>query len=96
MLHNAVALGLIDIGEFEERSARVALARQPADLECLVEDLPGRRDRLVIADRLELVAAGWVRCAGTVVTVPTRLSLVRRIGPSGSRLTTARFAPARG
>ena len=40
MLHNAVALGLIDIGEFEERSARVALARQPADLECLVEDLP--------------------------------------------------------
>ena len=31
-LHNAVALGLIDIGEFEERSVQVALARQPADL----------------------------------------------------------------
>ena len=26
-LHNAVALGLIDIGEFEDRSAQVAIAR---------------------------------------------------------------------
>ena len=31
-LHNAVALGLIDIGEFEERSAQVSMARQPVDL----------------------------------------------------------------
>jgi hypothetical protein len=35
-LHNAVALGLIDIGEFEERSAQVSLARQPGELESLV------------------------------------------------------------
>ena len=40
-LHNAVALGLIDIGEFEERSAQVSMARQPVDLEALIEDLPG-------------------------------------------------------
>ena len=40
-LHNAVALGLIDIGEFEERSAQVSMARQPVDLEALIGDLPG-------------------------------------------------------
>ena len=28
-LHNAVALGLIDIDEFEERSVQVAATRQP-------------------------------------------------------------------
>ena len=28
-LHNAVALGLIDIGEFEERSVQVSAARRP-------------------------------------------------------------------
>lgn len=93
MLHNAVALGLIDIGEFEERSARVALARQPADLECLVEDLP-RAGAIASssADRLEL--RGWLgslRRHGEW-TVPTRLSLVRRIGSVDLDLTTARFA----
>lgn len=92
-LHNAVALGLIDIGEFEERSAHVAMARQPADLEALVEDLP-RAGALAssAADRLEL--RGWLgslRRHGEW-TVPTRLSLVRRMGSVDLDLTTARFA----
>ena len=39
-LHNAVALGLIDMDEFSERSALVALARQQAELAVLVGDLP--------------------------------------------------------
>lgn len=41
-LHNAVALGLIDIAEFEERSAMVSRARLPSDLDALVGDLPGQ------------------------------------------------------
>jgi hypothetical protein len=92
-LHNAVALGLIDIGEFEERSAQVSLARQPGELESLVEDLP--RDGAIAssaADRLEL--RGWMgslRRNGEW-TVPTRLSLVRRIGSVDLDLSTARFA----
>ena len=40
-LHNAVALGLIDIDEFEERSALVSGARLHSDLAALVGDLPG-------------------------------------------------------
>jgi len=40
-LHNAVALGLIDIDEFEERSALVSQARMHSDLDALVFDLPG-------------------------------------------------------
>ncbi len=92
-LHNAVALGLIDIGEFEERSAQVSLARQPADLEALVEDLP-RAGAIASssADRLEL--RGWMgslRRHGEW-TVPTRLSLVRRVGSVDLDLTNARFA----
>lgn len=92
-LHNAVALGLIDIGEFEERSAQVSLARQPADLESLVEDLP-RAGAIASssADRLEL--RGWMgslRRHGEW-TVPTRLSLVRRVGSVDLDLTNARFA----
>ena len=92
-LHNAVALGLIDIGEFEERSAQVAMARQPSDLEALVDDLP-RAGALAssAADRLEL--RGWMgslRRHGDW-TVPTRLSLVRRMGSVDLDLTTARFA----
>lgn len=92
-LHNAVALGLIDIGEFEERSAQVANARQPSDLEALVDDLP-RAGALAssAADRLEL--RGWMgslRRHGDW-TVPTRLSLVRRMGSVDLDLTTARFA----
>lgn len=63
-LHNAVALGLIDIGEFEERSAQVSTARQPAELEALVEDLQvrGRSPRRPRTDWN--CGAGWDRCDG--------------------------------
>lgn len=92
-LHNAVALGLIDIGEFEERSARVSIARQPAELEDLVADLPGPGAIATsAADRLEL--RGWLgslRRHGEW-TVPTRLALVRRVGSVHLDLTDARFA----
>ena len=92
-LHNAVALGLIDIGEFEERSAQVSMARQPVDLESLIEDLPGPGAIATsTADRLEL--RGWLgslRRHGEW-TVPTRLALVRRVGSVDLDLTHARFA----
>jgi hypothetical protein len=92
-LHNAVALGLIDIGEFEERSAQVSSARQPGDLEALIEDLPGPGAIATsAADRLEL--RGWLgslRRHGQW-TVPTRLALVRRVGSVVLDLTHARFA----
>jgi len=92
-LHNAVAMGLIDIGEFEERSAHVSTARQPGELEALVDDLP-RAGAIASssADHLEL--RGWLgslRRHGEW-TVPTRLSLVRRVGSVDLDLTTARFA----
>lgn len=92
-LHNAVALGLIDIGEFEERSAQVSMARQPLELEALVRDLPGPGAiASSAADRLEL--RGWLgslRRHGQW-TVPTRLALVRRVGSVNLDLTNARFA----
>jgi hypothetical protein len=92
-LHNAVALGLIDIGEFEERAVQVSGARQPADLEALVVDLPGPGAIASSAtDRLEL--RGWMgslRRSGEW-TVPTRLALVRRVGSVDLDLTRARFA----
>ena len=92
-LHNAVALGLIDIGEFEERSAQVSVARQPGELDVLVEDLPGPGVIATsAADRLEL--RGWLgslRRHGQW-TVPTRLALVRRVGSVHLDLTNARFA----
>jgi hypothetical protein len=92
-LHNAVALGLIDIGEFEERSAQVSRARQPVDLEALIGDLPGPGAIATsTADRLEL--RGWLgslRRHGEWM-VPTRLALVRRVGSVGLDLTHARFA----
>jgi len=92
-LHNAVALGLIDIGEFEERSAQVSMARQPVDLEALIGDLPGPGAIATsTADRLEL--RGWLgslRRHGEWM-VPTRLALVRRVGSVGLDLTHARFA----
>lgn len=92
-LHNAVALGLIDIGEFEERSAQVSMARQPLELEALVSDLPGPGAIAAsAADRLEL--RGWLgslRRHGQW-TVPTRLALVRRVGSVRLDLTNARFA----
>ena len=92
-LHNAVALGLIDIGEFEERSAQVSMARQPTELEVLVSDLPGPGAIGSSAtDRLELRGAmGSLRRHGEW-TVPTRLCLVRRMGSVDLDLTSARFA----
>ncbi len=54
-LHNAVALGLIDIDEFEERSALVSQARLHSDLDALVVDLPGPGAIVTSAtDRVEL------------------------------------------
>jgi hypothetical protein len=92
-LHNAVAMGLIDIGEFEERSAQVSTARQPGELEALVDDLP-RAGAIASssADHLEL--RGWLgslRRHGEWM-MPTRLSLVRRVGSVDLDLATARFA----
>ena len=92
-LHNAVALGLNDIDEFEERSARVSRARLRSDLDELVGDLPGPGALVTsAADRVEL--RGW---AGSLKrqgewTVPTRLALVRRMGSVDLDLTRARFA----
>ncbi|WP_407666259.1 DUF1707 SHOCT-like domain-containing protein [Mycobacterium pinniadriaticum] len=92
-LHNAVALGLIDIGEFEERSAQVSAARMQTDLEILVDDLPGPGAIVTsAADRVEL--RGWM---GSLKRhgewmVPTRLALVRRMGSVDLDLTNARFA----
>ena len=92
-LHNAVALGLIDIGEFEERSAQVSAARMRPELDVLVGDLPGPGAIVTSAtDRVEL--RGWLgslRRHGEW-TVPTRLALVRRVGSVELDLTNARFA----
>ena len=92
-LHNAVALGLIDIGEFEERSAQVSAARMRPELDVLVDDLPGPGAIVSSAtDRVEL--RGWLgslRRQGEW-TVPTRLALVRRVGSVDLDLANARFA----
>jgi hypothetical protein len=92
-LHNAVALGLIDIGEFEERSTQVSLARMRADLDVLVGDLPGPGAIVTSAtDRVELRGVlGSLKRHGEW-TVPTRLALVRRMGSVELDLTRARFA----
>jgi hypothetical protein len=92
-LHNAVALGLIDIDEFEQRSSRVSYARTRNELDSLVDDLPGPGTIVTsAADRMEL--RGWV---GSLKrqgewTVPTHLALVRRVGSIDLDLTKARFA----
>jgi len=92
-LHNAVALGLIDIDEFEQRSSQVSYARTRIELDGLVGDLPGPGAIVTsAADRVQL--RGW---AGSLKrhgewTVPTRLALVRRLGSVELDLTTARFA----
>lgn len=92
-LHNAVALGLIDIGEFEERSALVSAARIRPELDILVDDLPGPGAIVTsAADRVEL--RGWMgslKRHGEWI-VPTRLALVRRMGSVELDLTSARFA----
>lgn len=92
-LHNAVALGLIDIGEFEERSAQVSQARLRAELDTLVGDLPGPRSIVTsAADRVELRGwAGSLKRHGEWI-VPTRLALVRRLGSVQLDLVHARFA----
>lgn len=92
-LHNAVALGLIDIEEFEERSAAVSQARQRSDLDALVGDLPGPGAIVSTAtDRVELRGVlGSLKRQGEWI-VPTRLALVRRMGSVDLDLTRARFA----
>lgn len=94
-LHNAVALGLIDIEEFEERSVQVATARQRDELDLLVGDLPGPGAVVTSAtDRVELRGVfGSLKRQGEW-TVPTRLALYRRMGSIGLDLTRARFAGA--
>lgn len=91
-LHNAVALGLIDIGEFEERSARVSAARLQSELDVLVGDLPGPGAIVTsVADRVELRGVlGSLKRHGEW-TVPTRLALVRRMGSVDLDLTRAKF-----
>jgi uncharacterized protein DUF1707 len=92
-LHNAVALGLIDIDEFEERSAMVSQARLHSDLDGLVVDLPGPGAIVTSAtDRVELRGVlGSLKRHGEW-TVPTRLALHRRMGSVDLDLTRARFA----
>jgi len=92
-LHNAVALGLIDIDEFEERSALVSQARLRTDLDTLVGDLPGPGAIVTSAtDKVELRGVmGSLKRQGEW-TVPTRLSLYRRMGSVDLDLTGARFA----
>ncbi|OBK12867.1 DUF1707 SHOCT-like domain-containing protein [Mycobacterium asiaticum] len=92
-LNDALALGLIDIDEFEQRSRQVSFARTRDELDGLVGDLPRPGSIVTSAtDRVEL--RGW---AGSLKrhgewTVPTRLSLVRRFGNIDLDLTKARFA----
>lgn len=92
-LHSAVALGLIDIEEFEERSALVSRARLHSDLDALVGDLPGPGAIVTTAaDRVELRGVlGSLKRHGEWV-VPTRLALRRRMGSVDLDLTRARFA----
>lgn len=91
-LHNAVALGLIDIDEFEERSVQVSSARMRAELDVLVDDLPGPGAIVTsAADRVELRGVmGSLKRHGQW-TVPTRLALVRRMGSVDLDLTRAKF-----
>lgn len=92
-LQNALALGLINIDEFEQRTRQVSYARTRDELDTLVGDLPAPGAIVTSAtDRVEL--RGW---AGSLKrhgewTVPTRLSLVRRFGSIDLDLTKARFA----
>ena len=92
-LANALALGLIDIEEFDERSSQVSRARTHGELDTLVGDLPAPGAIVTSAtDRVEL--RGWVgslKRHGEWI-VPTRLSLVRRVGSVELDLSKARFA----
>src|ERR1700733_8128588 len=80
-LHNAVALGLIDIDEFEERSPQVSYARPRNELDSLFGD-PPRPGAIVAsaADRIEVRGGvGSLKRHGEW-TVPSRLAFVRRLG----------------
>ena len=92
-LHNAVALGLIDIAEFEERSSQVSYARTRGDLDRVLGDLPAPGAIVTSAtDRVEL--RGWLgslKRHGQWI-VPTRLAVVRRMGSVKLDLVNARFA----
>src|ERR1700749_2507875 len=79
-LHNAVALGLIDIDEFEERSSQVSYARTRNELDSLVGDLPGPGALITsAADRGELLGwAGALKLHGEW-PLPSRLALMRRM-----------------
>ncbi|HEY7051732.1 MAG TPA: DUF1707 domain-containing protein [Mycobacterium sp.] len=92
-LANALALGLIDIEEFDERSSQVSRARTRGELEGVVDDLPAPGAIVTsVADRVELRGwAGSLRRHGEWA-VPTRLALVRRLGSVQLDLTKARFA----
>jgi hypothetical protein len=92
-LHNAVALGLIDITEFEDRSSRVSYAKTRSELDSQVGDLPGPGAIVTsAADRVELRGwAGSLKRRGEWM-VPTRLALVRRVGSVELDLVKARFA----
>ena len=63
-LHNAVALGLIDITEFEERSSNVSYARTRNELDNLVVDLPGP-GAIVTSAAASSCAGGPGRSSGT-------------------------------
>ncbi|HZQ32940.1 MAG TPA: DUF1707 domain-containing protein [Mycobacterium sp.] len=91
-LANALALGLIDIEEFDERSSQVSRARTRGELG-VVDDLPAPGAIVTsVADRVELRGwAGSLKRHGEWV-VPTRLALVRRLGSVDLDLTKARFA----
>src|SRR6201992_570350 len=92
-LHNAVALGLIDIEEFEQRSSMVSYARTRTELDGLVGDLPGPGAIVTsAADRGGL--RGW---AGSLTPPrpgagPPPVGLVRRPGSIALDLPNARFA----
>ena len=92
-LANALALGLIDIEEFDERSTQVSRARTRGELDGVVDDLPAPGAIVTsVADRVELRGwAGSLKRHGEWV-VPTRLALVRRLGSIHLDLAKARFA----
>ena len=81
-LQNALALGLINIDEFEQRTRQVSYARTRDELDTLVGDLPAPGAIVTSAtDRVEL--RGW---AGSLKrhgewTVPTTIGLEKATNP---------------
>ena len=71
-LHNAVALGLIDIGEFRN-ALRRSRRRGCAELDILVDDLPGPGAIVTSATDRPNCAAGWGSLKRHGEIVPTRL-----------------------